>query len=431
MRRFSLVAPLFALAAASIGTLSCDRDAPINVVLITVDTLRADRLGYAGGRDGVSPAIDALAAEGVVFTNAFSASGWTLPSIATILTGRYPHTHGATTFNTAMDPALPTIATLLADHGYVTAGFVSHMLLQPAYGVAKGFDHYDDSVLRVGDPHEVATAEPLTDLALAHLATLRPPFFLWVHYFDPHFDYLTYEAHAHFGDEPIDRYDQEIAHTDEQIGRLLDALARRVPQDETVVLFTADHGEEFGDHGGRYHFTLYDEVVRVPFIIRSPGQSPRTDDRLVEQVDVLPTLVSLLGIDDLQSAPGDDLLAPPPDPATQSVYFARDRPPGWSQRGVRTRQRKLIVVEPADTTRVSPASIARYAGIENVVPGVHLFHLDRDPMETTDVFSPSDDAASRLLDTLGEHLSGGTAATREVTVDDELSRKLRSLGYIQ
>jgi arylsulfatase A-like enzyme len=232
--------------------------------LISVDTLRHDRVGFAGYQRPTSTKLDALAERSTVFTNAYSQSGWTLPSMATIMTGRYPKEHGAIDFGRRMDPTLPTIATILKAQGYDTGGFVSHVLLTPFYGFDRGFSQFDTSALKLGVPREAITAGPLTDKVIAALATAGEPFFFWVHYFDPHFEYRPHEPWSSFGTSASDRYDQEIASTDFQIGRLMEALEKSDRLDSTIVIFTSDHGEEFGEHGGEYHYTLYDEVVRVP-----------------------------------------------------------------------------------------------------------------------------------------------------------------------
>ncbi|HET6347991.1 MAG TPA: sulfatase, partial [Candidatus Krumholzibacteria bacterium] len=274
-------------------------------MLISVDTLRPDRLGYGGNPRNTSPCLDRLAKEGVVFTRATSVSGWTLPSMATIFTGRYPSEHGATDFHWSLDASLPTVAGLLRAHGYDTYGYVSHVMLTPTYGMGEGFAHFDFSVLNVGDPHEVTTGQPLTELAQRGLRGVKQPYFLWVHYFDPHFKYIDHDQ-FHFGDRDIDHYDSEIAYDDYYI----DDLLKTVDHGNTIIIFTADHGEEFGEHGSIYHYTLHGEVMRVPLIIKGPGIAPRTDDQPADQIDFMPTILALAGIPAPAGLPGHNLLAP-------------------------------------------------------------------------------------------------------------------------
>jgi choline-sulfatase len=396
---------------------------PPNIVLITVDTLRPDRLGYGGNTRPTSPCLDRLAQAGVVFTRATSVSGWTLPAMATVFTGHYPSEHGATDFHWSLDASMPTLATLLRTNGYDTYGFVSHVMLTPTYGMGDGFSHFDFSVLNVGDPHEVTTAPELTDLAQKGMGGAKEPFFLWVHYFDPHFKYIAHPQFP-FGNADIDRYDSEIAFTDYYIDNLLKA----VDHGNTVVIFTADHGEEFGEHGSQYHYTLHGEVMRVPLIIKAPGLSPRTDDQPAQQIDFMPTILALAGIEAPAGLPGRNLLAP--RPADTPQFIERDRPPQWQQRGVIRGDYKLIVVENADTTQVPPSSLNEEIPVHNVHPGIYLFDLARDPGERTNLFSAADSTSLKLLGLVTRHFSVAPKHGAPVQVDEQLLEKLRSLGYV-
>lgn len=423
-----LLPAVLLLAVLSSG---CARETgPPNVLLITVDTLRPDRLGCYGHTRQTSPTIDALAAEGVRFEHAYSVAGWTLPSMATIMTGRYPRDHGATDFHWSMDPLLPTMAGILRGHGYDTRGYVSHVILQPRYGLAEGFKSYDYSVLNIGHPHDIATAKPLTELVMHDLDSIEEPFFLWVHYFDPHFAYLRHAKWADFGDADIDRYDQEIAHTDEQISRLLKKLGGRL--DNTIIIFTSDHGEEFGEHGAKFHYTLYEEIMRVPLIVKAPGLAPGVSDRIVEQIDLLPTLMSLLHVDPGEGveSPGRDALAEVMTAMVQPVFFERDRPPPYNQRGVLEGNYKLFVIEEADTSRIPITSRGTYVPITTVHPGIYMYDLAADPDERNNIYREDDPTAKQLLVKLARHFSVEATAVHEVDVDDSLRDKLRSLGYI-
>lgn len=404
-------------------------DRPQNVLLITVDTLRPDHLAYSGYRRPTSPTIDRLAGEGVVFPVGYSVAGWTLPSIATILTGRYPRDHGATDFHWSVDLSIPTLASILRSHGYDTRGFVSHIILTPQYGVAEGFHSYDASVLNVGHPHDVSTGRQLTDLVIRETQDLEEPYFLWVHYFDPHFRFLPHSQWSAFGSRDEDRYDQEIAFTDSQIGRLLSDLEKRGLDDHTVVVFTSDHGEEFGEHGGKYHYTLYDEVMRTPLIIKAPSIVPGVSETVAQQIDIVPTVLSLLGLDRDPALPGKDLLAD--NVADRPVFMERDRPPPYNQRGVILGNYKLTVIELADTASIPRTSQGTYAPVVNVIPGIYLYDLDKDPMETNNIFDENDPKARELLVLLAEHFADRSVAAHEVKVDETLRDKLRSLGYVR
>jgi arylsulfatase A-like enzyme len=398
-----------------------------NVLLISVDALRADRLGYAGHVRETSENIDRLANEGVVFDRAYSQSGWTLPSAATMLTGQYPKDHGATDLHRSMDPSVPTLAGILSDEGYDTRGFVSHILLTPTYGLDRGFGAYDCSVLNVGHPHLVATAEQLTDLAIEAVRDIREPFFIWMHYFDPHFAYLPHSEWA-FGSTDVDRYDDEIAHVDHHIGRLLRELRARGLYDRTIVVFTADHGEEFGDHGGRYHMTQYEEVLRVPLVIRAPRLRHRLDHTIAEQIDLVPTILAMLGVEHEEDWQGKDLLA---DTAFDGpVFIERDRPPPYRQRAVIEGDHKLRVVELVDVTGLPEESRTSPVEVTNVDHGTYLYDLSEDPEERRNLYTSEGVEAARLVDLIAGYCSSGTGAGLTVTVDEELEAKLRSLGYL-
>lgn len=423
------LAGLALLAVASLILIRSPRPRPRNVVLITVDTLRPDRLGYAGHTRPTSPAIDELAREGLVFPNTYSVSGWTLPSIATILTGRYPRDHGATDFHWTVDAGLPTLAGILRNKGYDTRAFVSHVILTPSYGLADGFRVYDASILDVGHPHNVSSGGQLTDLVISQTRDMTEPYFLWVHYFDPHFHYLSHPDWISFGDTDIDRYDQEIAFTDSHVSRLLAYLRKKKGLDKrTITVFTADHGEEFEDHGAKYHDTLYEEVLRTPLILRAPFIEPGVDEFVAQQIDIMPTVLAMVGIEADSTLPGRDLLAT--TGRERPVFLERDRPPRFNQRGVILGDFKLFVVERADTIRIPRSSRAVFTPARNVFPGIYLFDLKADPGETRNIYSDNDAKAIELLLKVAEHFALEATPTREVRIDEKLREKLRSLGYV-
>jgi len=419
-RRVWVIAAL-ALAVAAGG---CGHGKPPDLVLITVDTLRPDHLGYNGYARATSPRVDRLASEGVVFTNAISVSGWTLPSVATILTGHYPKDHGATDFRWSLDPTFPTLAGILRRNGYDTFGLVSHVMLTPQYGMGEGFAHFDFSVLNAGNPHELSTSDPLTNLALEGLRDAKKPYFLWVHYFDPHFQYIPHPGFP-FGPSETDRYDSEIAYTDYYVANLLKVVDRG----NTVIVFTSDHGEEFGEHDGKYHYTLHGEVMSVPLIIKAPSLTPHKDDALCEQIDLLPTMLALVGIDAPAGLPGRDLFGAPRD-ANAPAFIERDRPPQWHQRGVVRGTKKLFVVEDADTMQVPENNRREEIPVENVHPGIYLYDLAADPGERTNLFSRDDPTSLELLGLVTAHFSRAAAHAQPVEVDPDLLEKLRSLGYV-
>jgi arylsulfatase A-like enzyme len=417
------------LVALSLFYQGCSREKRYNVLLICVDTLRPDHLGYNGYSRNTSPAIDKLASEGVRFEKGYSAAGWTLPSMATILTGLYPKDHLATDFHWAMDPAVPTLAAILRWNGYDTRAYVSHVFLKPMYGFGEGFRSFDYSVLNVGDSQQVSTAKALTDLVIADLPKIEKPFFMWVHYFDPHFAYLSHEGWESFGDTDVDRYDQEIAYTDSQIARLIERLKRKGLWDHTIVIFTADHGEEFGEHGGKYHETLYEEVLRVPVVIVAPFLEPGVNKTIVQQIDFVPTILGLLKIPAPPNLPGKNLFAGSDE--SRPIFVERDRPFPWVLRGVIDGNDKLLVVEVGDSAQVPMSSRGNYAPIANVIPGTYMFDLSQDPGEKRNIYSDSNPRAKVLLALLARQYAGPRERVHRVEVDEELNKKLRSLGYIR
>jgi arylsulfatase A-like enzyme len=427
-----LIAAIVAGLSAGIASFvvhRATRNRTYNVVLITVDTLRPDRLGYAGHTRPTSPTIDQLAREGLVFPNSYSVSGWTLPSIATIMTGRYPRDHGATDFHWAVDLALPSLASALRSKGYDTRAFVSHIILTPTYGLSEGFHMYDASILDVGHPHNVSSGAQLTDLVIERTRDMTEPYFLWVHYFDPHFQYMPHPEWKAFGSTDIDRYDQEIAFTDSQISRLFAYLRKKKGLDtRTITVFTADHGEEFMDHGAKYHDTLYDEVLRSPLIVKAPFIEPGVNESVAQQIDVMPTIFAMLGVEADSTLPGRNLL----DPSGRAgpVFLERDRPPQFNQRGVILGDYKLWMVERADTTRIPRSSLAVFTPPKNVFPGIYLFDLKNDPKEMRNIYAQDDAKAIELMVMIAEHFVMEKTGTREVRIDDKLREKLRSLGYL-
>ncbi|HET6463385.1 MAG TPA: sulfatase-like hydrolase/transferase, partial [Candidatus Krumholzibacteria bacterium] len=208
----------------------------------------------------------------------------------------------------------------------------------------------------------------------------------------------------------------------------IDELLKVVDHGNTLIIFTADHGEEFGEHNSVYHYTLHGEVMRVPLIIKGPGIAPRTDDQPAEQTDFVPTILKLAGVEAPSGLPGHDLLAP--RNANQPQFIERDRPPQWRQRGVIRGNHKLIVVENADTTQIPPASRNEEIVVHNVVPGIYLFDTAHDPGEQNNLFMSTDSTSLRLLALVNEHFSKAPVHGPPVQIDQQLLEKLKSLGYI-
>jgi arylsulfatase A-like enzyme/Flp pilus assembly protein TadD len=277
---------------------------PPNLVLVTIDTLRADRVGAYGHPGASTPALDRLAREGLMLTDAIVAAPMTRPSHATLFTGRHPWEHAIRdNAHGPLEPRWPTIATQLRAAGYDTAAFVGAYPVSRPSGLDRGFQFYDDpfsgsAASREREPRSERRGSEVGDAALAWLdarATNRP-FFMWVHLFDPHAPYESPEPFgSRFARSP---YDGEVAYADHQLGRLLGRLDALGLARSTLVVATSDHGEGLGEHGeGEHMLLVYDSTLKVPLLMRLPGMLPAAA-RIQGQfraVDLLPTLLDLLG----------------------------------------------------------------------------------------------------------------------------------------
>ena len=299
-----------------------------NLLLITMDTTRADHLGCYGNTEASTPTLDRLAREGLRVERAIAVAPLTLPSHASILTGLYPPSHGVhDNGDYRLPDAALTLAERLTARGYATGAAVGSVVLDRSRGLSQGFASYDQPEGRTRAPHEGGAVgypdilerkgSAVTDAALRSLArTGRRPFFIWAHYFDPHADYTPPEPFARrFVGRP---YDGEIAYMDAQISRLLEALRMSGRLDRTLVVVTADHGESLGEHGEQTHgLLLYDATLRVPLMLRYPrsiAPGSTLSGRLVSSVDILPTILDLLGLDAMPGVQGTSFAAQIPAP---------------------------------------------------------------------------------------------------------------------
>ena len=279
---------------------------PFNLLLITLDTTRADRLGCYGSPHGDTPVLDALADESCLFERAYAPVPLTLPSHASLMTGLYPPEHGLRTNSgqQRLDSDVPVLAERLRKQGYQTGAFLGAFVLDHKFGLDHGFEVYDDHMELarnpfMGDGHEhmVRSGEHVVDAALRWLkGTGRKPFFCWVHLFDPH---TPYDPRPElFGERFRDRpYDAGIAYVDRQVDRLLYALRQSGQDSRTIVAVVGDHGESLGEHQERTHgFMLYNSTLHVPLIIRWAGEEApvRRISTPVSLVDVFPTFEAIL-----------------------------------------------------------------------------------------------------------------------------------------
>lgn len=296
-----------------------------NILLVTIDTLRADHVGAYGASSARTPNLDRLAAEGVRCVDAIAAAPITMPSHASLLTGLYPPAHGVHDNGTAALPRdVTTIAERLSGAGYSTHAFVSAVVLSRLYGLDKGFATYDDDLWSEDAPRLFMirersarrTADRFVEWFGQWTKDQGPtsaspaPFFTWVHFFDPH---QPHEAPPEDVQGSASPYDAEVTAADRGLGRLIDALRNAGALDDTVVIVTSDHGESLGEHGEATHaIFVYDATVRVPLIVRYPALFPagRAYDGPVRHIDIVPTLLALLGLPGGNETQGVDLSAP-------------------------------------------------------------------------------------------------------------------------
>ncbi|MES1240715.1 MAG: sulfatase-like hydrolase/transferase [Acidobacteriota bacterium] len=412
-----VVASRFATAATAAPENSAASAKRRSIVLITLDTTRADHLGSYGWKPARTPNLDALAARGTRFVRCDTAAPVTLPSHATILTGLFPPRTGVRDNGTfVLDGKVETVAERLAAQGYDTAAAVSAIVLARRHGLDQGFRVYDDDLgsgYAAGTEVAERQAEPTTASALAIAAKLKPPFFLWVHYYDPHEEYRPPTRLANALGGPTRLYDAEIAAVDEQIGVLLSKL----PKDVDVVV-VGDHGEMMGEHGELHHgLLLYRAARRVPLILAGPGvPAGRTQECLVRTADVAPTLLQLAGVPVPKGLDGESLLSLSGKSCDRTSY-SESFLPFFAYKWYPLRA----------------LSTDRFFYLH--APKSSLYQIPSDPDEKTDL-GPEQPAAlklwekrlrDQLLKTAGETLDA--EMRQENVLSEEQRRQLASLGY--
>ncbi|RLS34251.1 MAG: DUF229 domain-containing protein [Planctomycetota bacterium] len=297
------------VAAALAGVLIYSQSTPrVNLLLITLDTTRADRLGCYGYKQALTPELDGLAQRGVLFERAYAPAPMTSPSHTSIMTGLWPPEHGVyTNALTVLDPQIPTLAELLRAQGYATAAFPAASMLGGKFGLNRGFQSYSDDL---SDPSSGADdmqrsrdGQFIADFAIRWLKEHQErsessPFFCWMHFYDPHDPYLSHRKE--FGDQFVNRpYDGELAYVDRQIGRVFEELKRLGQMENTVVVVVGDHGESLGEHGEDSHgYLLHEATLRVPMIIAGSSQAA-AGHRVptpVSSIDLFPTLLEVTGV---------------------------------------------------------------------------------------------------------------------------------------
>ncbi len=408
------MAGLLAVGAAAVAVgyaARCRRASAPSLLLVTLDTLRADRVGAYGSPDGLTPHLDALAAGGVLFEEALASAPLTLPSHATILSGLEPPRHGVRNNGTHVFPErLPTLATLLEARGYATGAFVGAYVLAGRFGLGRGFHRYDDAIPIREEGASVLDSdrrcEEVAGAAISWIREQREPFFAWVHFYDPHAPYDPPSPYAErFAGRP---YEGEVAYADACLGQVVAAAEARAPG-RLVAAALADHGEGRGDHGERTHgFFVYQPTLRIPFLVAGPGV-PKGQRRagIARTVDVLPTLLRLLGL--------------PAPPRLEGVALLSAAAP---------REAYAETVMP-QTLSWSPLHSLRLGVLKYIeAPRPELYDLDADPGETRNLVEARPREAERLGKALrafrGEDHPWATASSE----DRETAERLRALGYI-
>lgn len=396
-----------------------------NVILITIDTLRADHVGIYGYAAAATPNLDALASTGTRFTHAYTPVPITLPAHASLLTGMFPMATGMHDFSGNKLPGnIPTLARILKEKGYTTAAFIGSAVLDSRFGLNQGFDTYFD-YFEKETPDEMLLSkserrgDQVMDEALSWLKRgPRRPLFLWVHLYDPHDPYTPPEPYAsRFRAKP---YDGEVAFADAQVGRLMDALKQQGVLASSIIVLAGDHGEGLGEHGEKTHgFFIYNSTLHVPLIMKIPGAAPRVVNDEVSLIDVMPTILQALKIPAPASVQGRSLLAQilgRPSGSASNLYAENYLPLlhfRWSQlRGMQSRGIKFIEA-----------------------PRPELYDTRSDPDERRNLFAERGAQAQEMRGRLQSLIqrftpaAGGGRAEKEAT-DPALLERLRSLGYV-
>ncbi len=399
---------------------------PLNVLLVTFDTTRADHIGCYGYKKIKTPNIDRLAREGCLFEKAFTPVPITFPAHASMLTGLYPLAHGVRNngwFGShALSGSIVTLPELLKEQDYKTAAFVSAYVLDSRFGLDQGFDIYGDNNLSINDAnfgHLQRRAEPVTQAAMKWLEGIgKEKFFLWVHYYDPHDPWAPPPPFSEeYADNP---YDGEIAYADYWFGKLLDKIEELELRETTLIVFASDHGEGLGDHHERTHgIFLYEYALGVPLIFSHPRLLPESKgiSSLVRLIDISPTILEVMGCNIPENMQGVSLLPlmKGEEKNLNLVLYCETIYPkcshNWSPlEGLRTESWKYIFA-----------------------PIKELYRMDKDPQEKRNLFEKRKDLSARMdkrLAGLKKEIMPDEPVSTEIAMDEQTREKLRSLGYV-
>ncbi len=392
-----------------------------NVLIVTFDTTRADHIGAYGHRGVKTPVLDELARGGVLCANAATTVPATLPAHSSLMTGLYPFNHGVRANGTfRLEDRVHTLAEILREQGYRTAGAISAYVLDETFGIGQGFETFFDDLTRgmkyAPNMFRERAAELTNEDVLPWLRENgRSKFFAWVHYFDPHATYLPPEPYR--TEYATDPYSGEIAYADSQLGRILDLLTELGVRDRTLVVMTSDHGEGLGEHNEQTHSLLiYDSTMHIPLILNAPGALPAglRLDRQVSLIDVAPTLLDLLGVPAPAPMDGVSLIRDLP-PAPRSLYIetlSSKTLHGWAPlMGVRREDYKYIFA-----------------------PRAEVYDLRADPRELNNLYKERPDLAVDLHEELKRFVGDDPLVAADVqqnlAMDAESIEKLAALGYV-
>jgi len=436
---------LAGLVGALLFSGSCSllgREKKDNVVLIIIDTIRADRLGCYGHSLPTSPNIDAFASEGTLFEQAVTCAPTTLPSVSAILTSTYPITSNVR-YNGKffLSDASVTLAEILKEKGYKTAAFVGGFPLDSRFKTDQGFEVYDDDFSGSADKwsrewidHQVGdferTAAEVNEGVFEWLGGVGDkPFFLVVHYFDPHWPYRPPAPYDGRFESP---YNGEVAYTDEHVGALLDKIDESGLGKNTLIILTGDHGESLGSHGEPTHGDfLFDTTMLVPLVLHHKGRIPkgRRIKSMVKTIDIMPTILDFLGVADGPHSQGVSLLPAIDGKPSESPIFLETMLPYYERDdddvptrvfGLRTAEWKLVYV------------LAEKDG--KTYWSGELYNVRKDPFELFDVREENIEVFrsmfKQMLAAREAHLAQSVASDNYIEMDDEVRAKLKALGYL-
>ena len=435
-----------------------------SVILIMVDTLRADHLSSYGYTANTTPAIDGLAADGTRFAHMFSQASWTRPSVATILTSLSPSSHRAVHKSDVLANDVVTLPEVMQASGYRTIGFANNINVAPLFGFQQGFDEYTFlepefffgateaaaqltmyNQLRLIRERYVAGAKRVQNYYQpADVVTSRgldwierngdKPFFMFLHYMDPHDPYFIHpfngQAYARvenpnpdasMADKLRSAYDGEITYLDGELARLFDALKARGLYDKAAIVLTADHGEEFHEHGGWWHgTTLYDEQIGVPLIVKPPrgGKTGQVSEAIVSSVDIAPTILGVAGVPAPDTMVGKALALDTGAPGPRDHAFSESELEGNILQAYRGEEWKLIQANPGNPRGLPPRQ---------------LFEIARDPKELNDVAASRQDEVATLaaqMNAVRSHAEAVAVRGSETAIDGATEERLRALGYV-